>query len=107
MKIVSFVKITFILIIIFLSSCESIKRGVSGEKKKAGDEFLIEKKNPLVLPPNFDDLPKPQEKTENDSSKSKNIDFSSVLEKSSNEKKIIKKDNNSLERSISKILNSK
>ena len=33
MKIVSFVKITFILIIIFLSSCESIKRGVSDEIK--------------------------------------------------------------------------
>ena len=63
MKIVSFVKITFILIIIFLSSCESIKRGVSGEKKKAGDEFLIEKKNPLVLPPAFGKLTKPLDKS--------------------------------------------
>jgi len=106
MKLIKYIVIS-LLLACFLSGCSSIKNTLTGENKIKTDEFLIEKKNPLVLPPNFDDLPKPQEKTENDSSKSKNIDFSSVLEKSSNEKKIIKKDNNSLERSISKILNSK
>ena len=27
--------------------------------KPSPDEFLVEKKNPLVLPPNFDELPEP------------------------------------------------
>ncbi len=33
------------------------------EKKRSdrGDEFLINKKNPLVMPPDFDKLPKPGE----------------------------------------------
>ena len=31
-------------------------------KKQNSDEFLVKKENPLVLPPNFDDLPEPQKK---------------------------------------------
>ena len=46
--------------LIFLSSCQGIKEGLTGQtKKNSGDEFLVSKKNPLVLPPNFDDLPLP------------------------------------------------
>ena len=42
----------------FLFSCEGFKL-----KKKAdsGQEFLIEKKDPLILPPDFSKLPKPNE----------------------------------------------
>lgn len=43
----------------FLNSCESIKNAVTGKKKPPGDEFLVEKKNPLVLPPEFGELPVP------------------------------------------------
>jgi len=32
------------------------------KKRKSSDEFLIEKKNPLVLPPNYGELPEPQKK---------------------------------------------
>ena len=49
----------------FLSSCEtmgSVKRGLTGEKKQSTDEFLIQKKNPLILPPDYDDLPTPEER---------------------------------------------
>jgi hypothetical protein len=52
-------------------------------------------------------LPKPQEETKKNSIENKSIDFSSVLNKSKNEKKIITKKNNSLERSISDILSGK
>ena len=45
--------------IFFLNSCESIKNAVTGKKKPTGDEFLVEKKNPLVLPPEFGELPVP------------------------------------------------
>jgi len=45
--------------IFFLNSCENLKDAVSGKKKPPGDEFLVEKKNPLVLPPEFGELPVP------------------------------------------------
>ena len=40
-------------------SCQSIKNAVSGVKEENSDEFLVQKKNPLVLPPEFTDLPVP------------------------------------------------
>ena len=45
----------------FLFSCGDFKL-----KKKAdsGEEFLIEKKDPLILPPDFSKLPKPNEQPE-------------------------------------------
>ena len=47
-----------LIILIFLSGCKSIKEGLEGSKKsKSAEEFLINKKNPLVLPPNFSKLP--------------------------------------------------
>ena len=58
-------KINFYLIIfsIFLTSCQSIKDGLSGRKSENSDEFLVKKKNPLVMPPKFMELPKPEEET--------------------------------------------
>ena len=58
-------KISFYLIIfsIFLTSCQSIKDGLSGRKAENSDEFLVKKKNPLVMPPKFMELPEPKEKT--------------------------------------------
>ena len=59
-----FKKIIFILIIFsFLYSCggtwDSVKRGLTGQNANSTDEFLVEKKDPLILPPNFEDLPEP------------------------------------------------
>ena len=51
-----------IIILIFLSSCSSFKevgQVMRNEKIKTNDEFLIEKKEPLVLPPDYKDLPEP------------------------------------------------
>ena len=58
-------KISFYLIIfsILLTSCQSIKDGLSGRKSENSDEFLVKKKNPLVMPPKFMELPEPKEKT--------------------------------------------
>jgi hypothetical protein len=47
------------LILLFLNSCGSVVEGLGGSKKKGSDEFLIEKKSPLVLPPSFGELPEP------------------------------------------------
>ena len=51
--------ILIILIFNFLQSCGSVSEGFKLKKGNTGDEFLVEKKNPLVLPPNFNELPEP------------------------------------------------
>ena len=38
-------------IIIFLTSCGVVKEGFSNNKKNSSDEFLVEKKSPLIMPP--------------------------------------------------------
>ena len=63
-----FKKITYIIILtFFVTSCgdtaSSIKRGLTGAKKTSGDEFLIQKKDPLILPPDYENLPIPNEET--------------------------------------------
>ncbi len=42
-----------------LASCQAAKDGLTGKKRTNADEFLVEKKNPLVLPPSYGDLPNP------------------------------------------------
>ena len=46
-----------------VSSCQTLKDAASGAKQENSDEFLVQKKHPLVLPPDFDDLPVPFDKT--------------------------------------------
>ena len=59
-------KIVYILsIIFFITSCEtmdSVKRGITGEKRASTDEFFIKKKDPLILPPDYENLPIPDER---------------------------------------------
>ena len=52
------------LITLFLSSCGSVGDILTNTKKQGGDEFLVEKKQPLTLPPNFDEIPKPMSEIE-------------------------------------------
>ena len=48
--------------LLFLYSCGSVGEALQGKKRSdQGDEFLIDKKNPLAMPPDFDKLPKPGE----------------------------------------------
>ena len=58
-------KIIYILsIIFFVTSCEtmsSVKKGLTGEKRVSTDEFFIEKKDPLIMPPDYENLPTPEE----------------------------------------------
>ena len=58
-KIFKFFLITSISAI-FLYSCASVKDGLTSNKRTNADEFLVEKKNPLVTPPKFNELPKPK-----------------------------------------------
>ena len=68
-------KINNIILILVIAlvglSCQSIKDGLSGSKSENSDEFLVQKKSPLVLPPKFLELPQPIDK--NDETDGKNI----------------------------------
>ena len=70
------IKFFLIAIIFLLNSCQNVKDALEGKRRsKTGDEFLIEKKNPLALPPNFEDLPEPVDTTEvYETSESENVD---------------------------------
>ena len=53
----------FIFIFIFLSNCQGLsnfKKAMTGQKVDRTDEFLIKKKDPLILPPQYDKLPLPK-----------------------------------------------
>ena len=54
-------KLFLLLIIISLYSCQNVKDALSGKKYESSDEFLVIKKNPLVLPPDFKKLPTPED----------------------------------------------
>ena len=62
MKNIKILILSFIFLGI-LNSCGTIKEGLSLQKKDNTDEFLVKKKNPLVMPPKFMELPKPKEET--------------------------------------------
>ena len=54
-----------ILLMLILNSCGTVREGFQNPKKNSSDEFLVEKKSPLVLPPEFDELPFPKDKKDN------------------------------------------
>ena len=54
----------FFQLILFLYSCSTIKEGFTNQKKSSSDEFLVEKKSPLVMPPDYNDLPVPDQNME-------------------------------------------
>ena len=52
-------KIFLLLSILIFSACTSVKDSLTLKKKSSADEFLVEKKNPLVMPPDYGKLPQP------------------------------------------------
>ena len=58
-------KILYIsLVVCFVTACESmqsVKRGLTGENQKNVDEFFVKKKDPLIMPPDYKNLPRPDE----------------------------------------------
>ena len=90
-------KISLILFFLFLTSCGS---GFSLQKKKSGDEFLVEKKSPLVLPPDYGKLPSPDDQGSTVDQED-DISFKEVLiKKDSNKIEQNQQNQNSLEKSI-------
>ena len=99
------------LILIFLNSCGTIAEGLGGSKKKGSDEFLVEKKSPLVIPPSFGELPEPGKEPEGNiiSDKKVTSDIEDIINQSSTTSTSEKSDDtkNSIEQSIIKKINEK
>ena len=54
-----------LFVICIVTSCQTlgdVKRGLTGEKMTSTDEFLIKKKDPLIMPPDYENLPTPDER---------------------------------------------
>ncbi len=51
--------VIFFLITACASSWDDVKKGLGGEKRTSTDEFLVRKKEPLVMPPKWKNLPEP------------------------------------------------
>ena len=52
--------IFLLFFLLLFSGCQDVKKGFSGKKIDQGEEFLIIKKNPLVVPPDFEKMPIPK-----------------------------------------------
>ena len=81
----------FCLILTSLTDCQDLKEGLTGKKKSNSDEFLIEKKNPLVLPPKFDELPEPKKLTKDNQNEQEEIDLKAILTNKNSKNKTLTK----------------
>tara|TARA_Y100000996_G_scaffold313130_1_gene249357 strand:+ start:117 stop:428 length:312 start_codon:yes stop_codon:yes gene_type:complete len=96
--------ILYISLFIFLYSCQSLKDGLTGKKKNNSDEFLVEKKNPLEMPPDFDELPVPNVKKDLDKNENTEKEIENLIKSVSNTEKI-ESNNKSAEEFIIKEIN--
>ena len=98
--------IIFLSLVIILSSCQKFSEGMTGSKRsKTSDEFLVHKKKPLVMPPDFDDMPSPKQnkqKEEELSASNESIEDLLNIKKKENDESFESGNDSSLEQSILK-----
>ena len=98
--------IIFLSLVIILTSCQKFSEGMTGSKRsKTSDEFLVHKKKPLVMPPDFDDMPSPKQnkqKEEELSASSESIEDLLNIKKQENDESFKNGNGSSLEQSILK-----
>ena len=98
-----------IIIIFFLttacaSSWDDIKKGLGGKKRTSTDEFLVRKKEPLVMPPKWKNLPEPGGVMKSDDAVREATDIEELMKLGKNEESSdnYEKGNGNLEESILK-----
>ena len=97
--------ILFISIVFLLNACQALKDGLEGNKKsKSAEEFLIKKKNPLVLPPDFTELPQPIN-SEEVKKKDDEFDLEKLIKNKKKNRSSSLKASGSLEKTIIKKIN--
>tara|TARA_B100000989_G_scaffold67847_1_gene47188 strand:+ start:917 stop:1204 length:288 start_codon:yes stop_codon:yes gene_type:complete len=92
-------------IILLNSSCGTIKEGFINQKKNSSDEFLVEKKSPLVMPPEYEELPIPS--TDNNSTKENENKIKNLVKKNNVDDIKNTEDNVSFEESLIKKIKKK
>jgi hypothetical protein len=81
------IKFSLLIILsgILLTSCGSVQKGFDPQNKSTSEEFLVEKKSRLSIPPSFEELPVPSNEKADKESQINNIE-SLITEKNNNEK---------------------
>ena len=100
---------TLLFFVLFLYSCSGAKDALQGKKRSDNsDEFLVEKKNPLTVPPDIDELPVPLDQEEEEAQTDDQEDIKKVLKIDENKNINSESSNenqNSLEKSILEKIN--
>ena len=97
------VNFSLVLLLLALSACSTAKEAFIKKKNSGSEEFLVQKKSPLVMPPEFDEMPIPKQSKSDYDSGNKSIEElitgsnSIILEKKTDKKK---KFNSSIEKLI-------
>ena len=96
--------IIFFLITACASSWEDVKKGLGGEKRTSTDEFLVRKKEPLVMPPKWKNLPEPGGVMKSDDEVEETTDIEELIKLGKNKESSTnyEQGNGSLEESILK-----
>ncbi len=99
---IKIIKLSLLLSIFLISTSCGIGKALSPQKKTGTDEFLIQKKSPLIMPPNYNELPTPTQKTQKE--QNKKTDIKKLLTGSSS-KEVQSKSSSSIEKLILKEIN--
>ena len=102
--------IIFLFLMLFAYSCTGAGDALKGKKRSENsDEFLVEKKNPLTVPPDIDELPVPLDQEEQSQIENQDdIQIKQVLKVDENKDSNVESNNenqNSLEKSILEKIN--
>ena len=86
--------ITVILPIFLLYSCQGTVDALQGKKRsESSDEFLVEKKNPLTQPPDYNELPVPVGQEQEQFNEEIESELKKILDISQNEECTIQNKN--------------
>ena len=99
----------YIIVLTFLfivSACAKLSEGMTGSKRsKSFDEFFVHKKKPLVLPPDFNDMPMPKPTQKKQTQNDNDIEDLLRTKKNTNNNTSQSESDKSLENSILKKIN--
>jgi len=104
---IRYIKFSLLIILstIILSNCGVVQQAFDPQNKNTSEEFLIEKKSPLSIPPSFEELPVPSNEKVDEESQLKNIE-SLIGEKNGDEKlETVESDQNFEQSILDKIKN--
>lgn len=91
----------FIITLLIFTACSSLKEAnkiLRNEKIKSTDEFLVEKKDPLVFPPDYEKMPEPGRQDKKEKIEEEKI--KKMLKKKTDREPLATSENSSVENSI-------